>query len=143
MIEETYPWTDEHPFRYIKTTEFKGSFIDDYSRKRIYLKNASGQIDEKSKYWSLVKVLKSTTNVVHWLIKIHHQYFVVSQSKMYLLDEVVSFYEADRRGRYDNMNPCVIYRSYVDMESATDNFAQEYMAMLINEKHPDVSFIFD
>lgn len=143
MIEETYPWTEEHPFRTIKTTECNGGIMDDFTRKRAYLRNSNGIIDEQSKYWTLVKVLKSTTNVVHWLIKMHHQYFVVSQSKLYQLDEVVSIFEADRRGRYDNLNPCVIYKSYIDMESAMDAFAQEYMAMLINQRHQDVSFMFE
>lgn len=141
ITNDTHPWDDKFPFRITKTSEFRGSSIDDYSKKRIFIRNTEGIIDTDSKYWSLVKVLKSTTNVVHWLIKMHNQYYVASQFNMYLVDEVVAFYESDRRGRYDNLNPVVIYRSYVDIESATDKFSQEYMAMLINERHPDVEHI--
>ena len=72
----------------------------------------------------------------------HHRYFVILQSQLYQLDEVCSIFEADSKGRYDSMNPIAIYRGYVDIESAADRFSQEYMAMLINLRDPEVKFLF-
>lgn len=139
---ETYIYNEQYPFRNIKTSEFVGGCCWDLERKRVWYRNMNPVFDKSKKYWDFIKVLKSTTSVVHWLIKLHHQYFVISQSKMYQLDEVCSIFESNQRGLYDTLNPIAIYRGYIDLESAADRFSQEYMAMLINLRDPDVNFLF-
>lgn len=141
-ISDSFIYGDQYKFRNIKSSEFKGGLCIDWEKKRVWWRNTHPEFDKEVKYWDLIKVLKSTTQVVHWLIKMHHRYFVVLQYKMYQLDEVCSIYEADSKGRYDSLNPIAIYRSYVDMESAADRFSQEYMAMLINTRDPNVAFLF-
>ena len=139
--DETYPYKDNYPFRNIKATELKGGVGWDWEWKRTWSRNMNPIFDKDSKYWDLIKVLKSTTKVVHWLIKMHHNYYVVSQHKLFQIGEVCSIFEANKKGQYDSLNPIVIYNRYLDLESACDRFAQEYMAMLINERHPDVEFL--
>lgn len=141
-ITETQIYTEKYPFRNIKTSEFNGGLCWDFEKKRVWWRNSNPEFDKEAKYWDLIKVLKSTTHVVHWLIKMHRQYFVILRSQLYQLDEVCSIFEADSKGRYDSMNPIAIYRGYVDIESAADRFSQEYMAMLINLRDPEIEFLF-
>lgn len=140
---ETHIHDDSFKFRNIKSSEFNGGLVPDWEKKRVYWRNTNPDFDKSVKYWDFIKILKSTTSVVPWLIKLHNKFFVVAQSTMYRLDEVCSIYESDKKGKYDNLNPIAIYRSYIDIESACDRFAQEYMAMLINQKSEEVSFLFD
>lgn len=142
QISDSFIYGDNYPFRNIKTSEFKGGLCWDFEKKRVWWRNTNPEIDKEAKYWNFIKVLRSTTQVVHWLIKMHHRYFVILQSQLYQLDEVCSIFEADSKGRYDSMNPIAIYQGYVDIESAADRFAQEYMAMLINLRDPEVKFLF-
>lgn len=138
---DSYPYTELYPFRNIKTNEFENGVVWDWEKKRIWYRNSHPEFDKDAKFWNLIKVLKSTTSVVHWLIKMHKKYFVILQSRIYKLDDVCSIYESDSKGRYDNLNPIAIYQGYVDIESAADRFSQEYMAMLIYNESPEVSFL--
>lgn len=143
VATECKPWSENFPFRYIKTNEFKGKVSNDYQKKQVYLRNSQGKIDTDSKYWNLKKVLKSTTQVVHWQFKMHDQFFVAAKSILPYIDEVVSIYESDKFGHYEIDNPIVIYRSYVDLETAIDRFAAEYIAVMINERNPEIEFMFN
>lgn len=141
-ISDSFIYGDDYQFRNIKTNEFKGGICWDWEKKRVWWRNTHPEFNADSKYWNLIKVLKSTTHVVHWLIKMNRRYFVVLQSQIYKLDEVCSVFEADSKGRYDSLNPIAIYQGYIDIESAVDRFSQEYMAMLINLRDPEVKFLF-
>lgn len=142
-VTQTYPWCESHPYRIIKSAEVPGHNLSDYWVKKMMQINRNPVFDSSTKYYSLVKVLKSATSVSHWLIKILGEYFVISQARRYLGDEAVSIYESDRKGIYDCLDPIAIYSGYVDIESAADRFSQEMMANLINKRDPRIQFLLD
>lgn len=142
-IEETYPWCESHPYRIIKVMEIPGHNASDYWRKKMMQINREPVFDSSTKYYNLIKVLKSATSISHWLIKILGQYFVLSQTRQYRGCEVVSVFESDRKGIYDNLEPIAIYNGFMDIEAAADRFAQEMMANLINKRDPRVQFLLD
>lgn len=140
-LEETAPWCEEYPFRIIKSNECQTGLVEEYRKKRSIIRNQNAEFPRELKYWTFVKVLKSTTSVVHWLFKINGQYFAASQSMQHKGFEQVMIFASDRRGTYNICNPLCIYRYYVDLESAIDRFAQEYIAYLIETRDPLISFI--
>lgn len=119
----------------IETSEFPTGVLDDYYLKKVIKRNQEPNFDTTQKYYDFVKVLRSTTVVIAWLFKMDGNFYVALYSYLHGLDYCISFYKSDRRGTIDNLDPICVYRSYVDIESACDRFATEYIAMQINNKN--------
>lgn len=132
-LTELKPWHDGNIY-HVKTSEFKNRNLSDFARKQKYKRNVMPCLTQDESYWTFIKVLKSSTNVVHWLIKVDNRFIVVAQFNMYQIGDVTAFYESNSKGQYDNLNPITIYKSYIDIKSSCDRFMNEYIAVLINEK---------
>lgn len=122
----------------VTTDEFLTGNLPEFYLKRAITRNKEPKFNGDDKYYNLIKVLKSNTVVIPWLIKIHGKHYVALYNFMNRIDYCVSFFQADSRGRYDIFNPLCIYRGYVDLESACDRFAVEYIAMEINNNNEQI-----
>lgn len=122
-----------HEYYPIQTQESPTGNLDDYWLKKVITRNREPKFNSEDKYYDLVKILKSNTLVVPWLIKIDGGYYVALYNFMDKINYCVTFFKSDSKGNYDILNPICIYLSYVDLESACDRFANEYIAMKINQ----------
>lgn len=110
-----------------KTTDLPGNIVTEKIRQQMFLENINPGIDLSKKAWNLVKVLKTETNNVPWLIFYDNEYYVAIQSNNRRYgSQGVSFYPSDEKGRYNISLNTQITRlvNYLDMESACDEFIE-------------------
>ncbi len=82
---------------------------------------------EGEKPWKFIKVLKSTTKIVPWLIQIGEEYIVCTQGMIPRKTEMCMFYHSNKRGTYNILQDKITeYWRYVDMETACDKFYEEF-----------------
>lgn len=82
---------------------------------------------EGEKPWRLVKVLKTSTKIIPWLIQIGEEYIVCSQGSIPRKTEMCMFWRSNKRGTYSIADGRITeYWKYVDMEAACDKFYNEF-----------------
>lgn len=131
---------------FMKSTELKGgNILDNDRRSFMYDYNMEPEINHADKYWHLEKVLKTDTWATHWLIKMHDKYFICVQGLKYKIGPVVQFFNGDKKGKVVGYlhEPLAEYTSYVDMETACDLFAYDYIATRIEDGRFENLHIFD
>lgn len=81
----------------------------------------------EEKPWQFVKVLKTTTGIIPWLVKIGDDYIVATQGWVYRRGEQAMFYKSNRRGTFNvSTDGIIVYLGYVDLEAAVDRFYEEH-----------------
>lgn len=94
-------------------------------REHMFLENIKPSVDLSKKSWNLIKVLKTETGNVPWLISYDDQFYVAIQSNNRRYgSEGVSFYPSNKKGKYEISlkNEIVRLKGYLDLEAACDEF---------------------
>ena len=100
--------------------------INEHEKNRATAINLNPLFNEE-KPWKLIKVLKSTTKIVPWLIQIGEDYIVCTQGMKPRKAEMCVFYNSNKKGTYNILQDKIVeYWTYVDMETACDKFYNEY-----------------
>lgn len=103
-------------------------------------KNRARQINlnpvfTEEKPWKFIKVLKSGTKIIPWLIQIGDEYIVACQGFVTRKSEMAFFYRSNKRGTYSiPADRITEYWTYVDLEAAVDKFYAEFYAEAELEK---------
>lgn len=119
--------------RIIKATENPSGNLTDAQIKFMQEFNTNPSFNRKEKPWTLVKVPKTSTRNVAWHIKINEENFYALQ--LYLGGERVRIYKADARGKSLGLSSLVKeYINYVDLETAVDEFHNEYIKQTTNDE---------
>lgn len=111
--------------RIIKCNEGANGHISEREKDKITAINLNPVFTEE-KPWQLIKVLKSTTKIVPWLVKINEDYIAVTQGMIWRRGEMVMFYRSNKKGTFDILRDRITeYAMYVDLEAAVDRYYEE------------------
>ena len=81
----------------------------------------------EDKPWKFIKVLKTSTKIVPWLIQIGDEYIVATQGWVARKSEIAMFYRSNKRGTFNIIQDRITeYWMYVDLEAAVDKFYAEF-----------------
>lgn len=108
------------------------NFMDKYVDNMFEMNN-NPEIEYKDHYWELVNVCKTQTWATRWVIRINSKMYAVIQSRIYKIGPAISIFETEdkKNGSCNISKPVKTYPGVVDIETACDFFAAEYMAQRI------------
>jgi hypothetical protein len=111
--------------RIITARDGATGYITELEKDRATAINLNPEFTEE-KPWQLIKVLKTTTKIIPWLIKINEDFIAVTQGHIWRQGEMVMFYRTNKRGTYDILRDRITqYPGYVDLEAAVDRYYAE------------------
>lgn len=111
--------------RIVKCTEGANGHISEREKDRVTAINLNPVFTEE-KPWQLIKVLKTTTKIVPWLVKMNEDYIAVTQGMIWRRGEMVMFYRSNKKGTFDILRDRLTeYPMYVDLEAAVDRYYEE------------------
>lgn len=108
------------------------NFMDKYV-EHMFENNNNPQVEYKDHYWELVTVCKTQTWNTRWVIRMNGKLFTVVQGMIYRIGAGTLFFETDdkKNGTCNLSKYIKQYPMIVDMITACDFFAAEYMAQRI------------
>lgn len=119
----------------IKASDVPGGNLTDYYVKLVREINLSPTFNRKEKPWQLVRIPKSTTRNVSWLLRFDEEYYMAIQ--ICGPGQTVVFYTTDPKGKTVLWsNKVKEYQGYVDLESTVDLFYKnDFKPALKEETH--------
>jgi hypothetical protein len=109
--------------QYITCKDVPGGILKDGHIKAVRAINIAPTFNRKEKPWQLVRIPKSTTRNVAWIVKMNEDHFLVTQ--YFARGEFVSFMASDPKGKPTVWKPIETYPQYLDLETAVDKFYKE------------------
>lgn len=119
--------------RIIKITDSVTGRLTEREKTQSTLINMNPVFTEE-KPWKFIKVLRTSTKIVPWLIQIGEEYIVVTQGYVQRKTEMCMFYRSNKRGTFNvSSERLAEYWMYVDMEAAVDKFYKENYEPIVAE----------
>jgi len=119
-----------------KVTDISNNRLTSQMQEYMFMENLKPSVDLSSKSWTLIRVLKTETANVPWLIMYDDMFYVAIQSDNRRFgSNGVSFYPSNEKGRYTISLKTQITRlyNYVDLEAACDQFTDNLYAQKMKE----------
>jgi len=118
--------------RIIKASEFREGYIPHNLQAEVRRFNENPTFDKKTKPYTFVGKIKSSTKNYGWQIEYEGQYFMIMNHKD-RYSEFVSVFECDKKQKYDLFGALKTYPMYVDIETVTDMWFEEHFGIKIEK----------